>query len=131
MTSVVASSLRPRLSRVVRQKNLNSGAIQHIAISGMLSLKFQWDPKKAASNVTKHQVTFEEAQTVFLDQDALVIPDPEHSAVDARFVILGLSAVNRALVVVHCFREEKSVIRIISARKAGTKEQIPYWKNKQ
>ena len=97
----------------------------------MLSLKFQWDPKKAASNVTKHQVTFDEAQTVFLDEDALVIPDPERSAVDARFVILGLSAVNRALVVVHYFREEKSVIRIISARKAGTKEQILYWKNKQ
>ena len=92
-----AVTWRPRLIQVVRQKNLHSGAIQHIAISGMLSLKFQWDPKKAASNVTKHQVTFDEAQTVFLDEDALVIPDPEHSAVDARFVILGLSAVNRAL----------------------------------
>ena len=88
---------RPRVIRVVRQKNSHSGAIQHIAISGMLSLKFQWDPKKAASNVTKHQVTFDEAQTVFLDEDALVIPDPEHSAVDARFVILGQSAMNRAL----------------------------------
>ena len=59
-----------------------------------------------------------------------MIPDPEHSAVEDRFVILGLSAENRALVVVHCFREDKSVIRIISARKAGTKEQIHYWKNK-
>jgi uncharacterized DUF497 family protein len=96
----------------------------------MPNLKFQWDQKKAASNASKHQVTFDEAQTVFLDEYALVIQDPEHSAVEARFVILGLSAENRALVVVHCFREEKSVIRIISARKAGTKEQIPYWKNK-
>ena len=59
-----------------------------------------------------------------------MILDPEHSAVEDRFVILGLSAENRALVVVHCFREDKSVIRIISARKAGTKEQIHYWKNK-
>ena len=96
----------------------------------MPNLKFQWDPKKAASNAAKHQVTFYEAQTVFLDEDALVIPDPEHSAIESRFVILGLSTENQALVVVHCFREEKTVIRIISARKAGTKEQIPYWKNK-
>jgi len=59
-----------------------------------------------------------------------VIPDPEHSAVEDRFVILGLSAENRARVFVHCFREAKSVIRIISARKAGTKEQIHYWRNK-
>ena len=59
-----------------------------------------------------------------------MIPDPEHSAVEDRFVILGLSAENRARVVVHCFREAKSVIRIISARKAGTKEQIYYWRNK-
>ena len=96
----------------------------------MPNLKFQWDPKKAASNASKHQVTFDEAQTVFLDEYALVILDPEHSAVKDRFVILGLSAENRALVVVHCFREDKSVIRIISARKAGTKEQMHYWKNK-
>jgi len=59
-----------------------------------------------------------------------VIPDPEHSAVEDRFVILGLSAENRARVVVHCFREAKSVIKIISARKSGTKEQIYYRRNK-
>lgn len=59
-----------------------------------------------------------------------MIPDPEHSAVEDRFVILGLSAENRARVVVHCFREAKSVIRIISARKSGTKEQIYYRRNK-
>ena len=77
----------------------------------------------SAENVT-------DSPELFLDEYALVILDPEHSAVEDRFVILGLSAENRALVVVHCFREEKSVIRIISARKAGTKEQIPYWRNK-
>lgn len=59
-----------------------------------------------------------------------MIPDPEHSAVEDRFVILGLSAENRARVVVHCFREAKSVIKIISARKSGTKEQIYYRRNK-
>ena len=105
-------------------------AIRHVARFGMPNLKFQWDPQKAASNAIKHQVTFIEAQTVFLDEDALVIPDPDHSSVEDRFVILGLSAENRALVVVHCWREEKSVIRIISARKAGTKEQKPYWDKK-
>ncbi len=96
----------------------------------MPNLKFEWNPKKAASNAIKHQITFDEAQSVFLDEYALVIPDPENSAVEDRFVILGLSAENRALVVVHCFREAKSVIRIISARKAGTKEQNYYWRNK-
>jgi len=95
----------------------------------MQSLKFEWDSKKASSNKTKHQITFEEAQTVFLDSNALLIPDPEHSSTEQRFIIMGLSTENRALVVVHCFRKEKSVIRIISARKAGTKEQKTYWEN--
>ena len=66
----------------------------------MPNLKFEWNPKKAASNAIKHQITFDEAQSVFLDEYALVIPDPENSAVEDRFVILGLSAENRALVVV-------------------------------
>jgi len=95
----------------------------------MQNLKFEWDSKKASSNATKHQITFEEAQTVFLDSNALLIPDPEHSSTEQRFIIMGLSTENRALVVVHCFRKERSVIRIISARKAGTKEQKPYWEN--
>jgi len=95
----------------------------------MQNLKFEWDSKKASSNATKHQITFEEAQTVFLDSNALLISDPEHSSTEQRFIIMGLSTENRALVVVHCFRKEKSVIRIISARKAGTKEQKPYWEN--
>jgi len=64
-----------------------------------------------------------------LDSNALLIPDPEHSSTEQRFIIMGLSAENRELFVVHCFRKEKSVIRIISARKAGTKEQKPYWEN--
>jgi len=96
----------------------------------MPDINFESDQRKASSNSTKHHVTFEEAQTVFFDEDALVIPDPEHSQTEERFIILGLSTINRALVVVHCFRKEKSVIRIISARKAGTKEQKPYWERK-
>jgi uncharacterized DUF497 family protein len=93
----------------------------------MTGLSFEWDPHKVSSNEKKHGVTFSEAQTVFLDENALVIPDPEHSQVESRFIILGMSNQNRAVVVVHCYRAEGSVIRIISARRAGTKEQKPYW----
>ncbi len=96
----------------------------------MSDLRFEWDPKKAASNEKKHGVTFGEAQSVFSDEDSLVIPDPDHSQEEERFIILGLSSQDRALVVVHCFRAEGSVIRIISARRAGTKEQKPYWEKK-
>lgn len=96
----------------------------------MADINFEWDPRKAVSNSAKHQVTFEEAQSVFFDEDALVIPDPEHSQTEERFIILGLSSINRALVVVHCFRKAKGAIRIISARIAGTKEQKPYWERK-
>ncbi len=92
----------------------------------MPDISFEWDPTKAASNLAKHQVSFEEARTVFFDEQALVIPDPEHSADEDRFVIMGMSHGTRVLVVVHCFRKERSVIRIISARKAGTKETKPY-----
>jgi uncharacterized DUF497 family protein len=96
----------------------------------MSDLRFEWDPKKASSNEKKHGVSFGEAQSVFLDEDALVIPDPDHSQVEDRFIILGRSSEDRALVVVHCFRAAGSVLRIISARRAGTKEQKPYWENK-
>jgi uncharacterized protein len=96
----------------------------------MFDLKFEWDPKKASSNERKHGVSFSEAQTVFFDDDALVIPDPDHSQAEDRFIILGLSREDRALVVVHCFRAEGAIIRIISARRAGTREQKPYWERK-
>ncbi|HSP43924.1 MAG TPA: BrnT family toxin [Luteolibacter sp.] len=93
----------------------------------MSELSFEWDPKKAAANAAKHGVTFEEAKTAFLDDDALVIPDPDHSEEEERFIIMGQSSGPRMLVVVHCFRKTGTSIRIISARRAGTKEQQPYW----
>jgi uncharacterized DUF497 family protein len=96
----------------------------------MIGLRFEWDPKKATSNEKKHCVSFAEAQTVFSDEDALVISDPDHSKVEERFIILGLSHQERALVVVHCLRAGGGIIRIISARRAGTKEQKPYWEQK-
>jgi len=97
----------------------------------MNELSCEWDPRKAAANAAKHGVTFEEAKTVFYDADALVIPDPDHSKDEERFIIMGRSSKPRILVVVHCFRKTGSSIRIISARKAGTKEQKPYWEKQK
>lgn len=95
----------------------------------MKEISFEWDSSKAASNAKKHGVSFEEARTVFYDERALVIPDPDHSSTEERFIIMGLSSGLRVLVVVHCFRESGSSIRVISARRAGTKEQQPYREN--
>ena len=93
----------------------------------MMELAFEWDSSKATQNATKHGISFEEARTVFYDEHALLIPDPDHSQTEGRFIIMGMSTASRMLVVVHCFRKRGSTIRIISARKAGTKEQKPYW----
>lgn len=92
----------------------------------MSSLRIEWDPKKAAQNLRKHRVSFEEAQTVFSDDRARLIDDPDHSEDEDRFVLLGLSNSLRILVVVHCYREEGNVVRIISARKATREERVFY-----
>ena len=92
----------------------------------MSNISFEWDSKKAASNAAKHGVSFDEAQTVFSDPHALVISDPDHSIVENRFILMGMSANLRVLIVVHCLRKQGSMIRIISARRAGTKEKQPY-----
>ena len=97
----------------------------------MNELSFEWDHKKAESNEAKHGVSFDEAKTVFYDERALVIPDPDHSKLEDRFVIMGMSSLSRVLVVVHCLRADNNVIRIISARKAGTKEMQPYVKGQR
>jgi uncharacterized protein len=94
----------------------------------MSELSFEWDSKKAELNEAKHGVSFDEAKTVFYDERALIIADPDHSKLEERFVIMGMSALSRVLIVVHCFRSNRNVIRIISARKAGTKEMQPYVK---
>ena len=92
----------------------------------MSSIQFEWDPRKAQANLRKHKVSFEDAQSVFSDERALLIDDPDHSEEEDRFVLLGLSQSLRLLVVVHCYRAEDRVIRIISARKADTDEQSIY-----
>lgn len=92
----------------------------------MDSIKFVWDKRKDSSNQKKHKVSFDEAKTVFYDENARLIHDPDHSEDEDRFVILGLSSALRLLVVCHCYRENDSAIRIISARKADKSEQKTY-----
>jgi uncharacterized DUF497 family protein len=97
----------------------------------MKAISFEWDEKKNASNKQKHGVSFEEAKTVFVDENALLIHDPDHSDDEDRFVMLGLSARLRVLVVCHSYRRDQTSIRIISARKAMRLEQKQYWEGGQ
>ena len=92
----------------------------------MSDLRFVWDPRKATYNKRKHGISFEEAKSVFLDDNALLRADPDHSAEEDRFLLLGVSSVLRLLVVCHCYRKSESVIRLISARKATTHEARQY-----
>ncbi len=92
----------------------------------MHEIRFEWDSSKAALNRRKHGVSFEEAQTVFYDECAIEFFDPDHSEREDRFIMLGMSFTLRVLVVCHCVREEQSVIRIISARKATRHEARQY-----
>ena len=88
--------------------------------------RFEWDAGKASANLRKHGVGFEEARTVFEDAEGLIIPDPDHSEGEERFVLIGLSSALRVLVVIHCEREAEDVLRIISARKADRAERATY-----
>jgi uncharacterized protein len=92
----------------------------------MSSLLFEWDERKATANAKKHGITFDEARSVFADERAKLIDDPDHSEDEERFILLGLSSSLRMLVVCHCYRSEANVIRIISARKATAKESRFY-----
>ncbi len=85
-------------------------------------LRFDWDERKNRANRTKHGIWFEEAQSVFDDPRARLFHDPEHSEEEERFILLGMSFAARVLIVVHCYREQEQVVRIISARKATRKE---------
>lgn len=92
----------------------------------MNSLRFEWDSRKAAANLTKHGLSFDEAKSAFYDEHAKLIDDPDHSADEERFILLGLSYALRVVVVCHCYRGDDEVIRIISARKATTHETKSY-----
>lgn len=88
---------------------------------------FEWDETKNQMNRYKHKISFEEAITVFCDEEARIINDPDHSETEERFIILGLSKKANLLVVCHCYRMSDTVIRIISARKATKKETRQYY----
>ncbi|NNF98560.1 MAG: BrnT family toxin [Desulfobacteraceae bacterium] len=94
----------------------------------MKKLIFVWDDKKNVLNERKHGVSFEVAQTVFFDENAIEFDDPDHSIQEERFIILGLSQSLKVLVVCHCYRSQDSKIRIISARKATQNEQGVYFR---
>jgi uncharacterized protein len=93
---------------------------------------FEWDPAKARTNLREHGISFEEAETAFADEYALILPDPHHSvAQDERLVLIGFSAALRVLVVIHCELEDGDTIRLISARRATQSERAQYdarWK---
>lgn len=89
-------------------------------------MRFEWDPAKAAANLKKHQVSFDQAKTVFYDEFAVQFFDEEHSSEEERFIMLGMSSEARLLVVCHCERSAGEVIRIISVRKATRSEAAFY-----
>lgn len=89
-------------------------------------IRFEWDETKNRINRSKHGIWFEEAKSVFDDPESRVFLDLGHSEMEDRFVIIGTSASTRLLVVVHCYRESESIVRIISARKA-TKREIKFY----
>ena len=87
---------------------------------------FDWDSAKDRANQRKHGIAFDEAISVFSDDDAILIDDPDHSGVEDRFILVGLSVTLRTLVVCHCYRTDATTIRIISARKATRPERQLY-----
>lgn len=90
-------------------------------------LSFEWDERKAAINKEKHGLPFDEARTAFFDENALLLYDPDHSEGEDRFILMGLSARRKIVVVSHLYKEAEQVIRIISARKATRREEGQYW----
>ena len=92
----------------------------------MTKLTFTWNERKSRENERKHGVSFEEAQSTFFDDDALLFFDPDHSDSEDRFLLLGRSYRLRVLLICHCFRESEQIVRIISARRATKKERSVY-----
>ena len=92
----------------------------------MEKIKFDWDEKKAQKNLKKHGISFEEAKTVFADENARLIDDPDHSEYEDRFILIGFSCTLKVLTVIHCYRDNEQKIRIISARKSTKNEEKQY-----
>ena len=92
-------------------------------------IQFEWDTKKAAINLKKHGISFDEAKSIFYDEYAVQFYDEEHSDEEDRFLMLGLSCESNILLVCHCERDSGNTIRIISARKATKNERKLYQGN--
>lgn len=92
----------------------------------MNTIKFEWDENKNKINKKKHKISFEEARTVFYDDNAILFDDPDHSIGEERFLIIGISQTEKLCIVSHCYREKDDIIRIISARKATKTESKIY-----
>jgi uncharacterized DUF497 family protein len=92
----------------------------------MLPLTFEWDPGKDRRNQRKHDVSFSEASSIFFDEQGILIHDPDHSNVEDRYLLLGMSAKLRVLVVSHTYRDDDRVIRIIAAWTATPQERDQY-----
>ena len=92
----------------------------------MKELAFEWDENKNKINLIKHGISFEEASSVFFDEQAILFDDPEHSVDEERFILLGMSSSTNICIVCHCYRKSESIIRIVSARKATRKEALKY-----
>jgi len=95
----------------------------------MIKPTFKWDPNKEKNNYKKHGIHFNEATTVFFDENAIEYYDPDHSNEEDRFFMLGVSSKLRTLIVCHCYRKNNLLIRIISARKATKKEEKHYYRS--
>lgn len=94
----------------------------------MNQISFEWNCEKNKSNIKKHGISFEEAVSVFEDESAILFDDPEHSVLEDRFLLLGMSGSAKICIVCHCYKTSDTVIRIISARKATKKEEDRYVK---
>ncbi len=97
----------------------------------MDELRFEWYKQEEKTNIKKHSVSFDEARTVFYDENAIQYFDPDRSEPEDRFILLGINFKLRILFVCHCFRESETVVRIISARKADHNEEDEYWRLKK
>ena len=96
----------------------------------MKYIEFQYDESKNIANQKKHKISFKEAKTIFYDDNARLIHDPDHSDSEDRYILLGMSSTLKILIVTHTYREQDEIIRIISARKATKNEIQFYLRNK-
>ena len=90
-------------------------------------INFEWDENKNEINKRKHGLSFEAAQEVFYDEDAVLFDDPDHSVGEERFLIIGMIQSSKICIVSHCYRDSGNIIRLISAREATKNEKKIYW----